>query len=87
MKIIEKKPFDNNENNVTIDGHLVADWLLHVDQLKEALDAGHLLALVRRHFLDNFDGHLVEKKSHIAHFVRYHKRIRSNPRRAFLMMG
>ena len=48
----------------------MADRLLHVDQLKEALDAGHLLALVRRHFLDNFDGHLVETKSHIVGMSR-----------------
>ena len=68
MKMIEKKTIEKNENNVTIDRHLVADWLLHVDQLKEALDAGHLLALVCRHFLDNFDGHLFATKSH-CHFV------------------
>ena len=42
-----------------LDRHLVANRLLHVDQLKEALDPGHLLALVGWNFLDKFDGHLV----------------------------
>ena len=48
----------------------MADRLLHVDQFEEALDPGHLLALVGRDFLDKLDRHLVFTRSH-CHVKKY----------------
>ena len=41
----------------------MADGLLDIDQLKEAFDPRHLLALVCWHFLHNFNGNLIRRQN------------------------